>query len=552
MWKTFQTAPALSRHAACSPLRQMTESLVLLAVAVILFRGFGVEGYLISTGSMAPTLLGYHHRVTCPECAFVYATGTRVEEDSEFPRLARADLTKLQLPSVSQCPNCGYQGILMDSLPRTEGDQLLVHKHAYEFRDPRRWEVIVFRNPGDPRQAYVKRVAGLPGETIRLQRGNVSVNGTLSRKPYQVLRAMCLPVSKYGPLQVDDPDSQPAWIKTDNRTAWTLHSDQLECRSAQDAPGEPISWIGYRHWIRSGGTHLTRTPLSTWPPQVHLPNESNDVLRYEQGELQIAGVLTEIDRRSWMARSDQPEFQQAIQRLFEQSHVAPIVDDCGYNAGGTAENHAVSEFLISLVLSEVRGTGRFEIELSDGESVFSAVFRFGDQTVEVLRNGDPVPVRSGKLSLEQLKEPISIDFSLIDEQMVLAVNGTEIVEPFPYQRSVEPIPMKRPARFGAAGLDCRVSELELFRDVYYTPTVAGEDAKGDRSYELGAGEFFVLGDNSPVSVDSRAWDHPAVPRSALIGKPLVVHLPSRSKRISWNGKPHDLRLPDFSRARLVR
>jgi len=61
-----------------------------------------------------------------------------------------------------------------------------------------------------------------------------------------------------------------------------------------------------------------------------------------------------------------------------------------------------------------------------------------------------------------------------------------------------------------------------------------------------------LGDNSPVSVDSRAWNNPAVPRNSLIGKPLVVHLPSRTGKVSWNGTVHHFRLPDFSRVRLVR
>lgn len=532
----------------------MAESLVLLAIAVILFRGFGVEGYLISTGSMAPTLLGYHHRVTCPECAFVYATGTRPEEDSEFPRLARADLsTEALLPPLSQCPNCGYQGIVTEELPRTEGDQLLVHKHAYEFRDPRRWEVIVFRNPGDPQQAYVKRVAGLPGETVQLQHGNVLINGSLARKPYHVQRAMCIPISKYGPqLSTDDPDSQPAWVKTDPQSTWTFRADALECRSADASPGQPISWIGYRHWIRGGGTHVTRAPLSAWPATLHRPSESNDILRFDKGQLQVTGALTEIDRRTWLARNDQPEFQQAIHTLFEQSHVAPILDDCEYNPGESAAGNPVNEFLISLTLSQVRGPGRFEIELSDGETVFSAIFRFDSQTVEILRNGDPVPVRKASFPSGVPSQPMAIDFSLIDEQVVLAVNGHEIVAPLPYQRTIAPVPMRRPVRLGAAGLDARITNLELFRDVYYTPTVRGAEHPEKTTYPLGSDQFFVLGDNSPVSVDSRAWDDPAVPRTALIGKPLVVHLPSRSRRINWNGKPHDLRLPDFSRARLVR
>ena len=56
-------------------LRALTEWLVLLALAVTLLRGFAVEGYMISTGSMAPSLLGYHARVTCPSCGLIFAHG---------------------------------------------------------------------------------------------------------------------------------------------------------------------------------------------------------------------------------------------------------------------------------------------------------------------------------------------------------------------------------------------------------------------------------------------------------------------------------------------
>lgn len=549
MWKTLHPAPDLSRH-GCSPFRQIAESFVLLAVAVVVFRGFGVEGYLISTGSMAPTLLGYHHRITCPECSFVYARGTDMGNDVEIAQLVRADLAGDHQPStLTRCPNCGYQGVVTSTLPRTEGDQLLVHKHAYEFRDPRRWEVIVFRNPGDPRQAYVKRVAGLPGERLRIQDGNVFINDALARKSYDVIRAMCIPVSIYeNQVETEDPDRQPGWVKTDPASSWTFDSAGLESHSAQAEIGSPISWIGYRHWIRSGGTHVTDVPLTAWPRELAPLNRSTDILRYENGRLRVRGVLTEFDRNAWRARSDAPDFQQAIERLFEQSHQAPIEDEYAYNAGEESAGHPVNEFLISLSLSEIHGNGRFEIELSDGENIFSAVFRFDSRRVELLKNGDPVPVRSAVLDAALLRNPARIDFGLVDHQAVLAVNQREVVPPFPYERKSPCRPMRKPVRFGAAELDCRVTHLGLFRDVHYTSF----DGQADREWTLGPDEFFVLGDNSPVSVDSRAWEDPAVPRSALIGKPLVVHLPSRSRRIRWNGQIHDLRLPDFSRARLVR
>ncbi|HUG18150.1 MAG TPA: hypothetical protein VMM56_04195, partial [Planctomycetaceae bacterium] len=48
--------------------RQVFETLLSLLISVLLVRTFLVEGYLISTGSMAPHLFGSHKKVTCPEC----------------------------------------------------------------------------------------------------------------------------------------------------------------------------------------------------------------------------------------------------------------------------------------------------------------------------------------------------------------------------------------------------------------------------------------------------------------------------------------------------
>src|SRR5262245_26676594 len=55
---------------------------------------------------------------------------------------------------------------------------------------PRRWEVIVFRYPEDATQLWVKRVVGLPGETISLDDGDVLLNGEIARKSLLEQRAL--------------------------------------------------------------------------------------------------------------------------------------------------------------------------------------------------------------------------------------------------------------------------------------------------------------------------------------------------------------------------
>lgn len=54
-------------------------------------------------------------------------------------------------------------------------DYLIVDQLSYRFEDPKRGDVVVFRYPNDPSVFYIKRVIGLPGETVSIERGAVRV-----------------------------------------------------------------------------------------------------------------------------------------------------------------------------------------------------------------------------------------------------------------------------------------------------------------------------------------------------------------------------------------
>jgi len=55
------------------------------------------------------------------------------------------------------------------------GDYLIVDELTYRFRAPQRGEVIVFRYPNNPSQRYIKRIVGLPGETVEIKEGEVVI-----------------------------------------------------------------------------------------------------------------------------------------------------------------------------------------------------------------------------------------------------------------------------------------------------------------------------------------------------------------------------------------
>lgn len=55
------------------------------------------------------------------------------------------------------------------------GDYLLIDELTYRFREPRRGEVMVFRYPKDPRQFFIKRIIGLPGEELQIRHNEVII-----------------------------------------------------------------------------------------------------------------------------------------------------------------------------------------------------------------------------------------------------------------------------------------------------------------------------------------------------------------------------------------
>ena len=70
------------------------------------------------------------------------------------------------------------------------GDHLVVDRTRFLYRDPRRFEIVVFRFPLFRERFFVKRVVGLPGEHIELIDGDLWVNGKIARKPRVVQHTM--------------------------------------------------------------------------------------------------------------------------------------------------------------------------------------------------------------------------------------------------------------------------------------------------------------------------------------------------------------------------
>ncbi len=92
------------------------------------------------------------------------------------------------------------------------GDRIIGSRMAYLFREPRREDIIIFRFPDDESQVFIKRVIGLPQETVQIVDGQVYIDG--SETPLEEIYLKELPRGSFGPFEVPE-DSY--FVMGDNR-----------------------------------------------------------------------------------------------------------------------------------------------------------------------------------------------------------------------------------------------------------------------------------------------------------------------------------------------
>jgi len=550
----LKTAP--SQPIGETTTRHILESFLCLAIAVIVFRSFVLEGYIISTGSMAPTLLGYHKRVKCPDCGFQFAVGVAFDDGSSG-----------QAHEVS-CPNCEQSQIDASSVPKNSGDQLLVFKEAFSFRDPDRWEIAVFLNPNEPTQAYVKRTIGRPGEKVQIRDGDVFINDERARKSFATQRSMRIPVFDDGHY----PQLDRAFARWLPEAGWKHDANQFSFspadHSTQVASGinPDFAWVNY--------FNLRRDPARSRPNLDAAPTAT----------IAAGGPGDDGLRRPGL----------------EPQQPGPITDTYGYNSPSRSrEDTIVHDLMLScrVAFPESRGQfsamlrnrDRFAVVRLDREAREVAVWMSGhsaEHAAWLMATGKR-PLVAAPVAVESFAEPIEVDVSTFDRQLIVGLNAVEVLSadldqpleefspPTPQDNSPESAADSqeivlasaqstdlsgttaevadaagRTVQFGARGGMVDVTSLCLYRDVHYTAYDYRHGIK--EPVQLADDEFFFLGDNSPVSLDSRGWKSPTVARHLIVGRPLIVHLPSRPGELHFAGQARSIRVPDFARMRFVR
>jgi signal peptidase I len=138
-------------------------------------RPYVLEAFVVSTNAMAPTVIGWHQVSQCPNCQGVLIVPVPPPEERHLLAFEREELgicTSCLKASTVQIADSSIQ----------QADRIVVNK----LTRPQRWDMIVVRSPDNPSIKYVKRLVGLPGETVYIREGAIWINGVKAEPPAEL------------------------------------------------------------------------------------------------------------------------------------------------------------------------------------------------------------------------------------------------------------------------------------------------------------------------------------------------------------------------------
>lgn len=560
-------------HAKPGGVRDTFESVLIALILAFVFRAFFVEAFVIPTGSMATTLYGAHMRFKCEDCGHDFTTNFQTpqipgSDEIIIPPFANT-LVRERAPDATvrdtlrpqifaiHCPNCGFR--VPRTLPNNPdndatappvhyGDRILVLKYAYLMSPPQRWDVVVFKSPFDQRDAdpppgrpatapqfqqnYIKRLVGLPGEELMILDGDVYVRSPIAP-----------PTGEPDPFTGREFDPTGWVVQTKPRhvqdALWRLVNDndhQPRGLPRSPDPDFGLPWVtppgADAFAIEPGGRVFTSSPGTSaalrFAPQV---NRRTHALR----DWLVFNVTAEQQ-----AGGRNPD-----QSGFTEREPQYVVSDLQLRVSWEKLDGPADA---PLRLTLTKRDQRFVAEITDSQATL--LRDTGDGQLQILAT-TAIP-RSTRRNLV---------FENVDYRVALRINGREVLATAPQQYAPDLLALyaddqarRQPPLpeivIEARGHAARLSHLSLWRDVYYSNRT---DQIGHKTplwgnprqpITLGQGsggrnEFFVLGDNSPLSLDARYWDDPIrlpweglevqdgrVPERFMLGKAFYVYWPA--------------------------
>jgi len=488
--KTGKTVSQKAIHKQKDRVVEITNTLEWLITAFMLafvVRAFVMEAFRIPTGSMADTLKGDHFRLRCPPCGYIYDYGYDQREHRLYQNTISPGQAKMP---TSRCPSCGYYNSTHRAMPISNGDRILVLKCIYQFFEPKQWDVIVFKNPLDPPTNYIKRLVGRPGETVEIIDGDIYINGQISRKTTKVQNELWMPVY--------DNDYQPA------------------------QPREPF--FNHHQW------------------QQPFRNIAESKWKVDKANPTLFHLNSSVDETNSLI------YDTSIGNDFKATYAYDNVKEyehMPYCSDLTVRFHYLSG----------KPKGCIGISLSKYQTIYSARVDFrsdpelsgfiGNMTIAKVSDDKETILDTKPIKLPAINKSILVKFANVDHQLIFQCGSQKLT--YDLGRGPKDAGERRtdiPPQvkiFGSGKLT--LSHLAIFRDIYYTAKKSAHRPETGRATEgkpltLGENEFFVLGDNSPNSEDSRWWSRQGksnngllyhkgiVPRDYLVGKALFIYWPS--------------------------
>jgi signal peptidase I len=503
---------------------ETVQSLVVAFVIAMVFRGFVIEAFVIPTGSMAPTLLGMHYQMHSDQTGQYFSVGPRV---GRYGNVLEPSPDQFVDPLLGRTAPLAMSEAKKTTIRR--GDRVLVHKTLYPFFEPDRYDVVVFKNPTDTQGAssnYIKRLIGLPNETIWIADGDVFAKigdspFLVQRKPEHIQRSLWRRVSDSDAVPTDELAMSRPW----RGPPWTVHPDDgwtFAKRTWVCSTSDPSELV----WDHN------RIQIDDWLPYnmltgrgVHIPVSDIRVsatITPETANLATTFTLEAIGHRfTWML-ADGKATLQMLPVEGEERRVEVMIDTFTASSPTRVEFWHVDQAMVMYV---------------DGEKIAQLLYDFGPEQRLRLATGaessetiEDLAGRSGgfpKLSWQFGGSPLMITRLQLDHDL--------------YYRS-DPLPRRASENPTKPGNEKLVE--------YRSPAFGTHP---DKLAVLNEDQFLMAGDNNAHSIDGRLWGNPDEYVAAQIDdSPFVVHrslLIGKAWGVYWLPPPV---IPDFGRFRFIR